>query len=58
VQLTLIPVGLWPRDLITTPSSATDIIPSSSLSKSMNASLNSKRNKETLLGKIQTIKKY
>jgi hypothetical protein len=36
-----IPEGLWPSDRITTPSSAMVMVPSSSLSNSMNASLNS-----------------
>lgn len=36
-----LPDGLWPRDRMTTPNSAIVIVPSSSLSKSMNASLNS-----------------
>lgn len=37
-----IPLGRWPNERITTPSSAIVIVPSSSLSKSINASLNSR----------------
>lgn len=41
VCMTCIPEGLWPRERITTPNSAMVMVPSSSLSNNMNASLNS-----------------
>lgn len=41
INTKLLPVGRWPRLLITTPSSVTLMVPSSSLSNSINASLNS-----------------
>ena len=43
------PVGRWPSDRMTTPSSAIVIAPSSSLSNSMNASLNSEKEIQKLI---------
>lgn len=41
-----VPLGRWPNERITTPSSAIVIVPSSSLSNSINASLNSGKGNE------------